>query len=322
MRLYGKTALKARLDAYASEGRLPHAILLCGERGVGRRVMANYIAKQFLCGAAPCESCPTCSRIDAFAHADIIFVKRECGGKYNLDETGKNGLTSLRRVMESIVIKPNDGAIKIYVFEDADEMSVQIQNTLLKTIEEPAPFLRFIFTCQSVDNIIETIRSRVTDFDVPAPTAAECAQCLTEGGTPAKQAQELAEMMSGNIGKCLDVLSGGGDTPYMECAKKIAAAAAAKDGYATAAALSEQSGRTEFAETLGYLTEILRDALSLRCGGEAFSCGKQQAQQLAKAYTEEQILSKLDAVFKVTADTALNLNMALTASYLTSKLVL
>ena len=120
MRLYGKETLKKRLDAYAAEGRLPHAILLCGERGAGKRVMANYIAKLFMCGAKPCDSCPVCSKIDSFAHPDIIFVKRECGGKYNLDETGKNGLVSMRRVMESIVIKPNDGDVKIYAFEDAD----------------------------------------------------------------------------------------------------------------------------------------------------------------------------------------------------------
>ena len=321
MRLYGKDQLKNRLDAYAAEGRLPHAILLCGERGAGKRVMANYIAKLFMCGAQPCDSCPTCSKINSFAHPDIIFVKRECGGKYNLDEAGKNGLVSMRRVMESIVIKPNDGNIKIYIFEDADEMSVQIQNTLLKTIEEPAPFLRFIFTCQSTDPIIETIRSRVTDFDVPTPSVNECAQCLTENGTPVQQAKELAEMMSGNIGKCLDVLSGEGDTPFMECAKRVATAIAAKNGYEVAAALSEQSGRAEFAAVLGYLTEILHDALSCRCGGAMSSCGKEQAQALAKAWDEEQLLDKLDALFKVSSDVALNLNMPLTASYLTTKLV-
>lgn len=321
MRLYGKDTLKEQLDACAAEGRLPHAILLCGEQGSGRRVMANYIAKLFMCGAKPCGSCSVCSKIDSFAHPDIIFVKRECGGKYNLDEAGKNGLVSMRRVMESIVIKPNDGDIKIYIFEDADEMSVQIQNTLLKTIEEPAPFLRFVFTCQSTDPIIETIRSRVTDFSVPTPSVAECTQCLCENIAPADKARELAEMMSGNIGKCLDVLSGEGDAPFIECAKKVAAAVAAKNGYETAAALSEQTGRAEFAAVLGYLTEILRDALSFRCGGTLSSCGKEQTKALAKAWSEEQLLDKLDAVFKVSSDASLNLNMALTASYLTSKLV-
>ncbi len=321
MRLYGKDKLKQQLDMTARSGRLPHAILLHGERGTGKRVMANYIAKLFLCGAPPCEDCAVCTKINTDAHPDVIFVKRECGGKYNLDETGKGGLVSMRRIMESVVIKPNDGDVKVYIFEDSDEMSVQIQNTLLKIIEEPAPFLRFVFTCENTDSIIETIRSRVTDLEVPVPSIGDCTQYLTDNGNTPQHSRELAEMLSGNIGKCLDVLSGEGDTPFMETARKTAAAIARKDGFSAAVALSEQTGRTEFASVLGYLTEILRDALAARCGAQLSSCGKDEAQAIAKACDEGQILDMLDTVFKVTADSNLNLNMALTASYLTSKLI-
>ncbi len=320
MRLYGKTILKERLDAIASRSRLPHAIMLYGEKGSGRRVMANYIAKLFMCGAPPCEECSVCTKINADAHPDVIFVKRACGGKYNLSET-QSGLTSMREVMESVVIKPNDGDVKVYIFEDCDEMTPQIQNTLLKTIEEPAPFLRFVFTCESTDSILETIRSRVTEFEVPCASVQECAEMLTDSGNPPAKAMELAEMLSGNIGKCLDILSGEGDTPFMETARRAASAIGSKNGYAAAAALSEQTGRAEFAATISYLTEILRDALALRCGGTASSCGKKEAEAIAKTHSEQQILDMLDAVFKATADSSLNLNMALTATYLTTKLI-
>ncbi len=320
MRLYGKNTLKERLDAIAARDHLPHAIMLYGEKGTGRRVMANYIAKLFMCGAPPCEGCPTCSKINANAHPDVIFVKKECGGKYGLDES-KSGQVSIRRIMEGVVVKPNDGDIKVYVFEDSDEMSVQIQNTLLKLIEEPAPFLRFVFTCENTDSIIETIRSRVTEFEVPRASAEECAQMLIDSGHPEAQSKELAETLSGNIGKCLDILSGEGDTLFMETARKAAAAIGRKDAYSLAAALSEQTGRPEFASVLGYLTEILRDALAKRCGGSLTSCGKIEAEAIASAYNEEQLLDMLDAVFKVSADAALNLNLALSASYLTTKLI-
>lgn len=321
MRLYGKTILTEQLDSIAEQGRLPHAILLYGERGIGKRTMAKYIAKLFMCGSPPCENCNICSRINADAHPDIIFVKRECGGKYNLSEDGKNGLVSMRKVMESVVIKPNDGEIKIYIFEDCDDMSTMIQNTLLKIIEEPAPFLRFIFTCENTDTVLETIRSRVTEFEVPSATADDCTKCLIDNGNTPERSRELSEMLSGNIGKCLDVLSGEGDTPFMEAAIKAAAAIARKDGFSCAAALSEQTGRPEFAAVLGYLTEILRDALAARCGGTLSSCGKSEAQAIAKVFSEEQILSMLDSIFSVIEDTSLNLNLALTASYLTSKLL-
>lgn len=321
MRLYGKDNLKRQLDLTAKSGRLPHAILLHGERGVGKRTVANHIAKLFMCGPQPCERCPICTKINADAHPDVIFVKRECGGKYNLDETGKGGLVSMRRIMESVAIKPNDGDIKVYIFEDSDEMSVQIQNTLLKLIEEPAPFLRLVFTCENTDSIIETIRSRVTALEVPCASEDECAQCLIDSGNDPEQALRLAKIMSGNIGKCLDIISGEGDTVFMDTAIKIADAISRKDGFSVAAALSEQTGRTEFASVLGYLIEILRDALAARCGAALNSCGQQQAKTIADNHNEEQILDMLDAVFKVTADASLNLNMALTASYLTSKLI-
>ena len=320
MRLYGKKTLKERLDTIAARDHLPHAIMLYGEKGTGRRVMANYIAKLFMCGAPPCEDCPTCSKINANAHPDVIFVKRECGGKYGLDES-KSGQVSIRRIMESVVVKPNDGDIKVYIFEDSDEMSVQIQNTLLKLIEEPAPFLRFVFTCENTDSIIETIRSRVTEFEVPRASVEECAQLLIDSGHPAAQSKELAETLSGNIGKCLDILSGEGDTPFMETARRAADAIGRKDAYSLAAALSEQTGRTEFATVLGYLTEILRDALSKRCGGTLSSCGRKEAEAIAASHSEEQLLDMLDAVFKVSSDAALNLNLALSASYLTTKLI-
>ena len=65
MRLYGKDHIKQTLDAAACENRLPHAILLYGDRGAGKRVMAKYAAKLLLCGAPPCESCAVCKKINA-----------------------------------------------------------------------------------------------------------------------------------------------------------------------------------------------------------------------------------------------------------------
>ena len=130
MRLYGKALLKDQLDFIAGRGHMPHAILLYGERGSGRRVMAAYIAKLFMCSAPPCDGCTVCSRVDACSHPDVIYVKRECGGKYNLSETDKN-LVSVRQVMDGVVIKPNDGDVKVYVFEDEQMIYPQVEyNTM------------------------------------------------------------------------------------------------------------------------------------------------------------------------------------------------
>ncbi len=316
MRLYGKERLKARLDDIAAKGRLPHAILLHGEQGIGKKTLAKYIAKLFLCGAPPCDSCPACRNIDAGAHPDVIFVKQQCGGKYSLD--------SFREVMTGSVVKPNNGSLKIYVIEDCDNMPanqrVLLQNTLLKLVEEPADYLRFIFTCENVSSVIETILSRVTEFEVPAASVEECAACLMEGEFTPKKAMDLAQMFSGNIGKCRAVLDGGEETKLIDTAVKAAGAVARMDKYSFAAALSEQTGRPEYNETLNHLCGILRDALALKCGGEAISFGKNEAAGIAKAFSEEFILSMLDSVFEVSANSSYNLNLALTTAYLTSRL--
>lgn len=312
-RLYGKDELKALLDSIAAQNRLSHAILLHGENGSGRLTTARYIAKLMMCGAPPCESCSCCKRIDENSHPDVIYAKRFCDDKYEIKKVRE-------LIGEDASIKPNDSNVKIYIFEDADTLSSECQNTLLKCIEEPASYLRFIFLCENINNILVTIQSRVTAFDVPTPSVEACTECLIEKGTPSAKAKELAELTSGNIGKCVELLENGDEVKLIDTARKAAAALAKKDGLTLLAALSEQTGRNEFASMLEYFAGILRDALAYRCGTELTSCGKAEAQQLAAAYSEGSIVSKLECVLEIISHKQYNLNLALTAAQLTSKL--
>ena len=138
MILYGKDGLKQRLDGIAEKGRLPHAILLSGNSGCGKKALARYIAELFLCENHACGQCSTCRNIEHDGHPDVIFVKAACGGKYAMEP--------FRGVLRDTVVKPNNGDLKIYVFEDADTMLPQHQNALLKLIEEPPEHLRFSLT--------------------------------------------------------------------------------------------------------------------------------------------------------------------------------
>lgn len=312
MRLYGKDTLKTRLDDIAGKGRLPHAILFCGEKGCGKKVMARYTAQLFLCGAPPCGSCAVCKITERDEHPDVIFVKRACGGTYAIKE--------MRELLRGAVIKPNNGDIKIYVFEDCGDMREQAQNVLLKLIEEPAPFLRFIFTCENEKNILETILSRVTEFDVPSTGISECRDYLTDAGCDKKRAAELAETFSGNIGKCLDALNGGEEAQLTEAARKAAAAAAKRDRYGVSKALSEVTGRAELSRVLDYFSGIIRDAMAAGCGSEAQHSGKKEAAEIAKAFSEQEIIDMLDLIFEVNSKAELNPNMALMVSYIASGL--
>lgn len=341
MNLYGKDRLTELLSDTASSNRLPHAILLTGERGSGRMTVAKYIAKLFLCGAVPCENCAVCSRINDGTHPDVIDVLREIGGKYGL--TTKSGLKDIREFMESVAVKPNDADMKIYIFAKADEMTPLVQNTLLKNIEEPKSWVKYIFICESAESLLETIRSRTAEYRVPDCSVEDCIKCLEEEYHIEKfQAQEYSRMMSGNIGKCLEALGatvvpdkkGGAkksddeqeevstELKLMESARHAAAAVAARDSYRLCAALGEQTGRKEYSGCLEYFAGILRDAIAVRTGGELYSCGKAEAKKTAEVFDEAALVGMLEVIFETNERAALlNLNLSLCSAYITSKVL-
>lgn len=318
MRLYGKDHVKSVLDAAAKEGRLPHALLLCGDRGVGRRVMANYAAKLILCGVPPCESCAVCRKINSEAHPDVIYPKRilaELG--YTTYKMGDH--REFIDILDSFIIRPNDGDFKVYIFEDFDEMPAQLQNTLLKSIEEPPKHLRFVFTCENISKVITTIRSRVTEYEVLAAPPEECAAALVERGVERQKAAELSDTFSGNIGRCIEALGDSVFTELAECSARAAAGIARGDFCAVAAALSERSSRADFDFVLNGLMAVLRDALAHKAGQPMTSGSRKEAANIAAAYSEAAILGMLDTLFEVIPHGSLNLNLALSAAYVTAQ---
>ena len=312
MKLYGKDKLKKILDNIAKQGRIPHAVLFSGHSGCGKKELARYTAQLLLCGSGACGECAVCRNIEHDAHPDVIFVKRACGEKYSIDP--------FREVLKSTVVLPNNGDLKIYVFEDCDSMPAQLHNTLLKLIEEPAAHLRFIFTCENTGLVPETVLSRVTEFEVPDTSVGDCTQCLIDSGTEPERARELSEMYSGNIGKCRDVLNGGDESGTVASAVKAAAAIGRRDSYGFAAALCEQTGRAEFSLVREHLSNILRDALALSIGGKAESFGKKEAKKIAETSSEPEIMHMLDVIFEIGKNEIYNLNLALTGAYITSQI--
>lgn len=309
MKLYGKDRLKKRLDDIAAKDRLPHAVMFTGHRGSGRKTMALYTAQLFLCESPEkaCGKCVTCRNIENHLHPDVIFALEKCGGKYSMDP--------LREVLKDTQILPNNGKLKVYIFEDCDTMLAQHLNALLKVIEEPALHLKFIFTCENKDVIPETILSRVTGYEVPDTPVPECEKCLIDSGTDKEQAKKLSLMFSGNIGECFDSLNGGDEVKLAEIAEKAGAAIGKGDSFGLCAALSEPSSRPDFAGVMSYLTKILRDAMAVKAGAETEFFAVKESREIAARYSEDDILNMLDTAFEIAKNEQINLNLALTAEY-------
>lgn len=342
MRLYGKNALKHLLDDLADKGRLPHAILFSGNEGCGRKALARYTAELFLCKHKACGECAVCRTIEKDEHPDVIFAKRLMpDGKYRADNMRHD-------IIDSMYVMPTGGNIKIYVFEDCETMNQESYNTLLKVIEEPLEYLRFIFTSANTSAVAVTIMSRVTEYEVPDMSAEDCARLLEDSGADKDRAAELALTFSGNAAKCFAAIEGGEkEMKSVNAARAAAQAIGRRDGYGLTVALAPltaqkasdssggsskktskkapkkpaASGRNDFSVTIDLLANIVRGALVLKScgGGDNFFC-KKEAESIAAEYSENEIMNMLDVFFEMEKNETCNINLALSGAYLASRI--
>ena len=183
----GNPELLMRLDRDIRGGSLSHAYILDGRKGSGRHTVARHICAAIACenrpGQAlshrdedqmgffdllddapplpreipvdaplPCWECPACEKVLEDKCPDIHIIGRE--GKASI------GVDAIRFLRSDVLIPPNDLDTKIYIVEDAETMTVQAQNALLLTLEEPPPYVLFLLLCDGADHLLETIRSR------------------------------------------------------------------------------------------------------------------------------------------------------------------
>ena len=141
--LYNRRA-NAVLSGLAAGGRFPHALLLEGPAGCGKKTAAALIAQERLCTGAPrpCGVCPGCVKVEKSVHPDVRF--------YTVPEGKKEFPVELARdIRQDAYIAPNEGACKLYIVDQAHTMNASAQNALLKIIEEPPAGVYFILISEN-----------------------------------------------------------------------------------------------------------------------------------------------------------------------------
>ena len=139
-----------------SQDKVSHAYILNGERGSGKKLLANLFPQTLQCEEGKeerCYHCHSCRQAVSGNHPDIIRVTHEKPGSISVDDIRK-------QINEDIQIKPYSGKYKIYIMADADLMTVQAQNALLKTIEEPPSYAVIFLLTENADSLLPTICSR------------------------------------------------------------------------------------------------------------------------------------------------------------------
>ncbi len=163
--LIGQEALVRTLSNAIEGGRLAHAYLLTGVRGVGKTTAARLLARALNCIGAdgsggptitPCGVCEHCVAITEDRHVDVL----------EMDAASRTGVDDIRELIEGVRYRPVSARNKVYIIDEVHMLSKQAFNALLKTLEEPPPHVTFIFATTEVRKVPVTVVSRCQRFDL------------------------------------------------------------------------------------------------------------------------------------------------------------
>jgi len=163
--LIGQDAMVRTLKNAIATGRLAHAFILTGVRGVGKTTTARIIARALNCvgpdskggpTAEPCGVCEHCVAIAEDRHVDVI----------EMDAASRTGVDDIRELIEGVRYRPVSARYKVYIIDEVHMLSKQAFNALLKTLEEPPEHVKFIFATTEIRRVPVTVLSRCQRFDL------------------------------------------------------------------------------------------------------------------------------------------------------------
>ena len=202
--ILGNEMIKEHFLKAIESHRISHAYILTGEEGTGRKSIANAFAMTLLCekgGTEPCMVCHSCKQALSGNHPDLIYVTHEKPASIGVDDIRE-------QINDTIQIRPYSSYYKIYIVDEAEKMTVQAQNALLKTIEEPPSYAVIILITTNQEAFLPTILSRCVQLKLKPLKDFTVKSYLTEHlKVPEKDAELCAAFARGNLGKAIHLAS-------------------------------------------------------------------------------------------------------------------
>jgi len=168
----GQEAVVRTLKNAITHGQVRQAYLFAGPRGTGKTSLARILAKSLNCAQGPTvtpdKTCHVCQTIAAGTSLDVV----------EMDAASQRGIDDIREMRERVVLQPVEGRYKVYILDEAHQLTDAAWNALLKLIEEPPPHLVFIFCTTELSKVIATVRSRCQVFSFARPRLPELVQVL------------------------------------------------------------------------------------------------------------------------------------------------
>lgn len=308
---YGNNRAKQLLAGEFDAGRPPHAVLIDGPEGSGKRTLALIVARAALCMSQdekPCGKCRQCQNALQNCNPDITVYSGAGGARsFSVD--------TVRAIRADASLPPNDADKKVYILTNVHEMSDSAQNALLKILEEPPSYVMFVLTCAGSARVLDTVRSRcfsVSIGPVPADDAVS-ALMAADKSLGRERAMEAAALSGGIIGRAMQYLSGGGLSRTAEISGRFAKTLCGSDEYEFLKVSGSLCRDTELGQTFIELSALVfRDACMRKAGTAGGLSGCTEAvDTLSGALTSRQLCALMERALDFGKKSEKNLNRQL-----------
>lgn len=306
-KIIGQKALVSQLKKILSEGRLGHAYAFSGPEGIGKHTVALEFAHEILCPFGKPDSCGcvSCRTFAEGTNPDFYEV---------ITDKSSIGIDTIRALQEHVANRPAYGHKKVYFIDGADMMTVQAQNCLLKTLEDPPEYAVIILSAVNYEALLPTIRSRTVNFRMEPYSEDEIRRIVMplapknkneldfyvkfSRGIPGKAVRMLEESSFRDLrDQIIGLLKKPGDFSQMEKVRKI---------------LNEN--KDDFTEIIDIIMSVYRDCLMVLMGienGLINSDKKDIIKEIASACSKRKLMDRLAALENMQRNFRYNINYQL-----------
>ncbi len=202
--IVGQESIISHMKNAIKLNKISHAYIINGEKGMGKKTIAKIFSMTLQCekgGDEPCMQCHSCKQAISNNHPDIRWITHEKPSTIAIDEVRE-------QINNDILIKPYSSKYKIYIVDEAEKLTVQAQNALLKTIEEPPAYGIIMLLTNNKDSFLQTILSRCVSLEMRPVASTDIINYLREKEKiPDYQAKMVVNFAGGNLGRAIRLAS-------------------------------------------------------------------------------------------------------------------
>jgi len=198
----GNEENKKMLISSVKNKNILHSYLFYGTEGIGKKIFAMEFAKMILCnnesGQIPCNKCKSCDSFDSNNNPDFFIIEPD-GNSIKIDQ--------IRAMQKSVIEKPIESNKKVFIIDNADTMTKEAQNCMLKTLEEPQEYIVIILIASNENNILATVKSRCTKVFFKPLDEIELKKYMSENYEDVAFDSSSVSLCNGSIAKAQKIIS-------------------------------------------------------------------------------------------------------------------